>query len=79
MHLPDENVIAEWLSDKKEKKVLLTVPQRGAKKALLDMACANARELLASARKKEEQKTASPANPSGKVVSDSTAATNRML
>ena len=58
-NLPDENVIAEWLSDKKEKKVLLTFPQRGAKKALLDMACANARELLESARKKEEQKTSS--------------------
>ncbi len=54
--LPDENVIAEWLSDKKEKKILITVPRRGAKKALLDMACTNAFELLASARKKEEQK-----------------------
>lgn len=57
-NLPDENVIAEWLTDKKAKKVRLTVPQRGAKKALLDMACANARELLVSDRKKEEQKTA---------------------
>lgn len=57
-NLPDENVIAEWLSDKKEKKVLLTVPQRGSKKALLEMACANARELLESARKKEDQKIA---------------------
>jgi excinuclease ABC subunit C len=38
--------------------MLITVPRRGEKKALLDMACANARELLASARKKEEQKTA---------------------
>lgn len=56
--LPDEAVIAEWLSDKKEKNVTLTVPKRGAKKALLDMACANARELFASARKKEEQKAA---------------------
>jgi len=55
--LPDENVIAEWLADIKEKKVPLTVPQRGAKKALLDMACANARELFISDRKKEEQKT----------------------
>ncbi|KAF0154547.1 MAG: excinuclease ABC subunit C [Syntrophaceae bacterium] len=57
-NLPDEDVIAEWLADKKEKKVPLTVPQRGAKKALSDMACANARELLASDQKKEEQKTA---------------------
>ena len=56
--LPDGDVIAEWLTDKNEKKVQITVPQRGAKKALSDMACANARELLASARKKEDQKTA---------------------
>ena len=57
-HLPDENVIAEWLADKKQKKVLISVPRRGAKKALLDMACANARELLISGQKKEEQRTA---------------------
>lgn len=56
-HLPDESVVAEWLFDKMEKKVPLTVPRRGVKKALLDMACANARELLASDRKKEEQQT----------------------
>ena len=56
--LPDEKVIAEWLADQKEKKVRLTVPVRGVKKALLDMADANARELLASDRKKEAQKTA---------------------
>ncbi|PKN73111.1 MAG: excinuclease ABC subunit C [Deltaproteobacteria bacterium HGW-Deltaproteobacteria-10] len=53
--LPDEKIIAEWLSDKKGKKVLVTVPRRGTKKALLAMACANAGELFASARKKEEQ------------------------
>ncbi|PKN87773.1 MAG: excinuclease ABC subunit C [Deltaproteobacteria bacterium HGW-Deltaproteobacteria-1] len=56
-HLPDEKVIAEWLADQKEKKVRLTVPVRGVKKALLEMAAANARELLTSDRKKEEQKT----------------------
>ncbi|MEE9912309.1 MAG: excinuclease ABC subunit UvrC [Deltaproteobacteria bacterium] len=56
--LPDEKVIAEWLADKKGKKVLLTVPQRGAKKALLDMAGANARELFGSAQRKEERITA---------------------
>ncbi len=55
-NLPDENVIAEWLSDEKGKKVLITVPQRGAKKALLAMACANSRELLESTRKKEQQR-----------------------
>ena len=56
--LPDEAVLLEWLTDKKQKKVRITVPQRGAKKALVDLACANARELQASDRRKEEQKEA---------------------
>ena len=56
--LPDETVIAEWLTDKKEKKVVLTIPARGTKNALLDMAVANARNLWESGQKKEEQKTA---------------------
>ena len=56
--LPDEAVIAEWLTDKKEKKVVLTIPARGTKNALLDMAVANARNLWESGQKKEEQKTA---------------------
>jgi len=56
--LPDEELIAEWLSEQKQRRVSLTVPQRGAKKALLDMACANARELLFVSRKKEDQKAA---------------------
>jgi excinuclease ABC subunit C len=56
--LPDEAVIVEWLTDKKEKKVALTVPSRGTKNALLDMAVANARSLWESGQKKEEQKTA---------------------
>ncbi len=58
LHLPDEDVIAEWLTDQKGKKVPLTVPQRGAKKALADMAGANARELFLSGQKKEEQRAA---------------------
>ena len=57
-HLPDETVITEWLTDKKEKKVVLTIPARGTKNALLDMAVANARSLWESGQKKEEQKTA---------------------
>ena len=31
--LPDEAVIIEWLTDKKEKKVVLTIPSRGTKNA----------------------------------------------
>lgn len=56
--LPDEAVIAEWLADLCGRKTQLTVPQRGPKKALLDMAAANARELLAASRKKEDEKEA---------------------
>jgi excinuclease ABC subunit C len=54
----DEEITAEWLADKKGKKVSLTVPVRGSKKALLEMACANARELYAAFAGKEEQRTA---------------------
>jgi excinuclease ABC subunit C len=57
-HLPDEEVIVEWLADKKEKKVVLTIPSRGTKNALLDMAIANAQSLWESGKKKEEQRTA---------------------
>jgi len=56
--LPDEAVLLEWLSEKQQKRVRITVPRRGAKKALVDLACANARELQASDRRKEEQKEA---------------------
>jgi excinuclease ABC subunit C len=57
-HLQDEAVIAEWLTDKRQKKIVLTVPSRGTKNALADMAAANARSLWESGRKKEEQKMA---------------------
>ncbi len=54
--LPDQTVIAEWLTDKKEKKVVLNIPARGSKNALLEMAVANARSLLESWQMKENQK-----------------------
>ena len=57
-NLPDEEVIVEWLTDKKDKKVALTAPSRGTKNALLDMAFANAEGLWESGQKKKEQKTA---------------------
>jgi len=53
--LPDADVIAEWLYGIKKARVLFTIPRRGPKKALLDMACANAREMLVLNRKKEEK------------------------
>ncbi len=55
-HLPDEGVIAEWLSEKKNKKMILTVPSIGAKNALLQLANDNARNLWESTYKKREEK-----------------------
>ena len=40
--LPDMEVLAEWLSVRAGRQVLLTVPQRGDKRALLDLAERNA-------------------------------------
>jgi excinuclease ABC subunit C len=57
-HLPDEEVIIEWLGEKKDTKVALTVPVIGTKNALLDMANENARNLWEAAQKNQEQKTA---------------------
>ncbi len=56
VHFPEEKLIAQWLSEKKGKKVMLIVPSRGAKSALLDMANDNARSLWEAANKKEESK-----------------------
>ncbi len=56
--LPDEEVITDWLTEKKNGKVVLTVPSIGTKNALLEMANDNARNLWEAAHKKDEQKTA---------------------
>jgi len=56
--LPDEDVIAEWLTEKRGRKVVLTAPSIGTKNALLEMARENARHLWETAHKKEEQQTA---------------------
>lgn len=49
----DVQVIAEWLTEKKGKKVGLTVPARGEKVRLINMAVDNAREAL---RKRQDEK-----------------------
>ncbi len=56
--LPDGIVFREWLSEKKGKKIQITAARKGVKKALLDMACANARGICATSRDKDEQKKA---------------------
>ena len=44
--LADAEVIAGWLAEKRGHNVALHCPQRGEKRHLLDMACANARHAL---------------------------------
>ncbi len=56
VNLPDSKVIEEWLSEKKEKKVILTVPVKGDKKNLLELAQSNARSTWEQQHKKDEQK-----------------------
>jgi len=41
-------VLSDWLRDRRGGKVTLSVPKRGEGKALLEMACRNAEELLAA-------------------------------
>jgi excinuclease ABC subunit C len=53
----DEEVIIEWLMEKKNGKVVLTVPSIGTKNALLEMANDNARNVWETAHKENEQKT----------------------
>jgi excinuclease ABC subunit C len=44
----EQDLLAEWLSDLKEKRVLLRVPKRGEARSLLTMACQNAANYLMS-------------------------------
>ncbi|MGL5174290.1 MAG: excinuclease ABC subunit UvrC, partial [Olsenella sp.] len=45
--LPDAEVVGEWLAEKRGRACHLHRPQRGEKRHLLDMACANAHHALA--------------------------------
>lgn len=56
--LPDEQVIIEWLTEKKNRKITLTVPSIGTKSALLEMANENARNLWEAVHKSHQQKDA---------------------
>lgn len=49
----DANVIAKWLTELKGKKVEITLPERGRKRQLIDMALENARHSLDSFAKSE--------------------------
>jgi len=44
----EQDLLAEWLSDLKEKRVILRIPKRGEGRRLLSMACQNAANYLMS-------------------------------
>ena len=52
VELPEHDLIEGWLTDRRGGRVELSVPQRGAKRRLVEMAANNARESLDMARVK---------------------------
>ncbi len=44
--IPDQNLVEQWLTERKGKKVRILVPVKGDKKHLLKMACENAEQFL---------------------------------
>jgi excinuclease ABC subunit C len=52
LHVTDEDVIAEWLSQRRGRKVEVLAPRRGEKRALVQTAVDNAREAMQAARAK---------------------------
>lgn len=53
--LPSRETMEQILSERREKKVVLPVPQRGDKKDLIDLALRNAREVFERRSRKEEE------------------------
>lgn len=54
--IEDRNVVTEWLSDRRRKKVSLLVPKRGTRADLLKIAAKNAENVLAAERDTEEER-----------------------
>lgn len=52
LSIPDQELIEGWLTERRGRRVRLWVPQRGEKRALVQMAMENAREALEMARAK---------------------------
>ena len=48
--LPDREVIAQWLSERRGSRVIIRVPQRGKQRELLEQAAANAAEAMRQMR-----------------------------
>ncbi|MFB3925980.1 MAG: excinuclease ABC subunit UvrC [Syntrophales bacterium] len=55
--IEDRGVIAEWLTDKKGASVSVEIPQKGKKKALVEMARQNAENLFRTERASEQDHT----------------------
>ena len=51
--IDDKEVVEEWLTEKRERRVSVIVPKRGQKKALLDMAVDNAENIFKTERSTE--------------------------
>ncbi len=56
--LPEQNLIEQWLTERKGKKVRISVPLKGDRKHLLKMACENAQQFLSKkdSLEKDEKK-----------------------
>ncbi len=54
--LPDDHTVLEWLQDTASGKLDITVPGRGRKKELVDMAYKNARSLLSMSLLKDDKR-----------------------
>jgi excinuclease ABC subunit C len=56
--IPEKNILEQWLTEQKGKKVQILTPQKGDKKNLLQMACENAKKFLTTEAKiqKDEER-----------------------
>lgn len=70
--LPDEqNILEEYLSNRRGNRVQILVPQKGDKKKILELACENARLVLAQDMerlKRQEKRTIGAANEIAKLL-----------
>ncbi len=56
VNIPDKELVEQWLTKKKNRKVLITVPVRGKKSGMLRLAVENAIEAIKSHGRKMEEK-----------------------
>jgi excinuclease ABC subunit C len=54
--IPEKNILEQWLTEQRGKRVRILIPQKGDKKNLLQMACENARKFLTAETKLQKDK-----------------------